>query len=1663
MKTIGNLLIGLELFALPFVLPAQLLNQTAGQAAPDSIVQLTAEARGLAAVAPENLPPFGTFWVVGRNGFAAPYPCPPSDDFPIYQMADSQYLVDGTDGQVSLNPRQTNATVEAALETQAATVVALIEQAQAATQVQRAGAMSLSGPLPPGGSTNGGGGVIFNAQTQVFTTNDLWLQFVRQSNTVSSLVIHTPWNTAGSNFMFDVFATTNLLPNVPGLNGTNWMLVTRSAPGQTNLSVSPLPGAPVCFFRLGTLQDSDNDGLTDAYEKLVSHTRPDQWDTDGDGIGDGDEISPGGLPWRLEEVRRSAVVIYANSPTTTQGGACGQCTVYLPAPAPAGGVTVQYYLGGSAVLNGDYTISPAAGQLTIAAGYSSGTISVCANGSGSYSPIGLYADLTLTNATGYLVDSTPAEVKIVDNGLPGIQVSALPPWVRRPNATYGTNTAGFYFVRGGPSTNALTINLSSAGSTAVAGPDYTALPTSIIFPANVRTNWLPITITPNSTNTADKNLVLTITSAPGYHLAAPDNTASVTIAATASPVLPVVQVAATDLDVTPASPGQFTFTRSLATTNALRVYYHVWGETNTVIASTNGQDTTFYSGLNGYADIPAGATSVAVSVTTTHPLAVSEPLTLTLAAGEYAIGTSNSATVYVDGTGTFSLVHAVTRAGIYGASVSQAAEITLTRLGSALSPLTVNWLITNEYLGPVIQGTRSGTFTWAARQSTIKVAIGTLWSSYSDSRVLPTLKFPSYTGFNFTVPYNPPSALFTVSVSGSPTLTVGEGATGYITVGHPHPNGVATSASLTVAGSATNGTDYALSTTVNFTASQTSVSLPFSAFSNASADGWKTVVVSMDSSGNSAKIGQAGLDRVFVRIQDPQNAVSDSDLDGDGLPDGYELANLASGYDPTVPNNPYVDADHDGLGLIEELELGSNPAVADAPPVYPSIDPADYVPLTLRVGAIGKMLAPGRNCALCHEVTVRAGNFIRTSSKTDWGHNPAVQDYLIQFLRGTNYPVQVTCNPLYQSLLTSNQAAAVNLAQPTSWPHYTAAYIAQFLMGTNGTYPFIVDTNKLPLLGTNLSLVQEVLPKRATLYIPDLTIAADVNRDGVIDFKNRADRTEATNPFTFWINDDSDFGSDDTAADLDPASNPINSANSAPDGLRDLEDFTRLQFKIDGLPGQFLTNYQVKVYLTNLVGTPSLRLFPAADATGSLGYLTNTTTATTQMTKSMLGVVTNGAPLAIATGYWQPAGANNFFLPLIFEGVSTGSCVVTFGFSTNNGPPVALSRPFYLNLQKVTGLYEHWTVGDTTNMDWHNISAYPARTADSAVFGKPQTASEQDYIVLVHGWRMQPWERRAFAGEAFKRMWHLGYKGRFVLYSWPTDYTDTTFWSMFDPLHPLIAQANRQNYDRSEQRAWRAGAGLYELLADLNEIDPPLKLRVLAHSMGNIVASEGLRLAGKEFNTPLVQSYIASQAASVANAYDAVNPEMRTRTVPPFFYTTPEIYAHFPRSSTNSQPYFAGMKKAVQSNNIVNFNNLDDYALSSAFAWPGNQDTKPDNNWQCQLVATNSVNTNTGYTYWDTNNNQLILNGREAYRGQVHEIFAYIAQAESRALGCAEDSTHHIKGEIGSSVNLNNPPFNFGSKDYEHSAEFNSINMNRRTYWWQVLSTFSLTNNLPPL
>jgi hypothetical protein len=134
-------------------------------------------------------------------------------------------------------------------------------------------------PSPGDGGTN-----IYTPSFQPMdlpTTNDLWLEITGTTNTGTSITayitIHPPWNITDG--VWDIFATTNLAPSA-------WQWVYRTAPGQTNVTITGL-AYPNEFFTAASTNDTDGDGLSDAFEKWVSHTDPNSSSTDGSGMSDG--------------------------------------------------------------------------------------------------------------------------------------------------------------------------------------------------------------------------------------------------------------------------------------------------------------------------------------------------------------------------------------------------------------------------------------------------------------------------------------------------------------------------------------------------------------------------------------------------------------------------------------------------------------------------------------------------------------------------------------------------------------------------------------------------------------------------------------------------------------------------------------------------------------------------------------------------------------------------------------------------------------------------------------------------------------------------------------------------------------------------------------------------------------------------------------------------------------------------------------------------------------------------------------------------------------------------------------------------------------------------------------------------------------------------------
>lgn len=230
-------------------------------APPDSIVQLTAEAQGLELLPPEEVPPFGTFWLVTPGGFGcllAPLPTRPDATLPTYPIVDGIYLVDGTGGQALPDTlpaeRRTTDLINAALEAQATAVVNLISQIQGA-QMSRALSSRFSLDAESGGS--GAGDDYLSEARLVIDTNRLWLEITN----VSSGIVHANLRHA-TNQVYAIWSTTNLV--------TAWAVETEVWPQDTNCWPFTVPtlDRPDLFLRAQdwTGLDSDGDGLPDWWE-----------------------------------------------------------------------------------------------------------------------------------------------------------------------------------------------------------------------------------------------------------------------------------------------------------------------------------------------------------------------------------------------------------------------------------------------------------------------------------------------------------------------------------------------------------------------------------------------------------------------------------------------------------------------------------------------------------------------------------------------------------------------------------------------------------------------------------------------------------------------------------------------------------------------------------------------------------------------------------------------------------------------------------------------------------------------------------------------------------------------------------------------------------------------------------------------------------------------------------------------------------------------------------------------------------------------------------------------------------------------------------------------------------------------------------------------------
>jgi pimeloyl-ACP methyl ester carboxylesterase len=375
-------------------------------------------------------------------------------------------------------------------------------------------------------------------------------------------------------------------------------------------------------------------------------------------------------------------------------------------------------------------------------------------------------------------------------------------------------------------------------------------------------------------------------------------------------------------------------------------------------------------------------------------------------------------------------------------------------------------------------------------------------------------------------------------------------------------------------------------------------------------------------------------------------------------------------------------------------------------------------------------------------------------------------------------------------------------------------------------------------------------------------------------------------------------------------------------------------------------------------------------------------------------------------------------------------------------------------------MYERWTVGDTPSKAPSSVAtnAMNDLAVNSMTTPFNYEASQDTntpYILFVHGWNMNAEDKDRFAETAFKRLYWQGYHGRFGIFRWPTDY------DFNGTLIDAILQPH--NFDGSENQAWNSAPGLLHKLQDLN-VKYPGHVYVLAHSMGNVVTGEALRLAAQQGLGQIVNTYVASQAAIPAHVYDAsvTSPYLIDYTYfahgypAPGHPLTPNIYGN---RLTNTVAA-VGRK--------VSFYNINDYALKNS-AWCWDQEHKPDTFLGSgQYLYAGSTNdpppwnhfeydyTFGGVRYFDIVNSVTDL----------YDVLAYAANPYSTALGATPGITNIVNVNLanasGSMWPSPDPLNNNYRAHFWHSAQFRGDCWMEWNYWNTLLfssqSGFGINN-----
>lgn len=566
----------------------------------------------------------------------------------------------------------------------------------------------------------------------------------------------------------------------------------------------------------------------------------------------------------------------------------------------------------------------------------------------------------------------------------------------------------------------------------------------------------------------------------------------------------------------------------------------------------------------------------------------------------------------------------------------------------------------------------------------------------------------------------------------------------------------------------------------------------------------------------------------------------------------------------------------------------------------------------------------------------------------------------------------------------------------------------------------------------------------------------DGNRDGVISLGGE-DATTSTKPLRFWLNDDDDTETTDTGNVIIPNESDYVPSDGTPPpadylkhkivSSRNLEDFARLWIDLSGLQSLITSSAGIQVGLKwgSITGSPAVNLYVSADATGSDSYLEDSQAAYTQSTN-----VSYSHAVTFTNNQQTVASSGTFIFPLallqtemqrgpvlhfLFEGAGVGSGQFTIILLDKDGNQIGEGPGVWLDLKNIKSMYERAVattggprsengVDYTIPLPYSYVGPDPSNIAQPIMGWEPNTlghpyqpdpAETKTYLIYVHGWRWSPAKANNRTETVFKRLWHLGYKGRLSALRWPTFYggpDDGDDWI-----------AGLSTYNDSEYRAWKSGESLKQYV---NQLPSDYTRSVVAHSMGNIVTGSALRKGMSVVN------YVLLNAAVPAMCYD------ESTSLHQWNYVTPN---DDPDNGTKDMAYLGKLK--TLNPNVINFFLTRDFATT--FSWENNNNLfKPQNQ-----IITSCVR---GYTYARANPSGTKLYVDFCVSPLRHlidedEAMAFACQSLTKTIG----AEGRAAGSIGSTVDMDT--YSFGD---EHGAEWDRNMMQTKAFYIQLMRSLQI-------